>query len=130
MFLQFCQLLFGFILLSIFVIFFGHPSYVKYQDKKTLISEEKVLFDSNNLPAVTIMAKIPNIPDGWKRDKLTETGVTIPWDEYVEQFCDVSNTLTDLVKCIKENTFVLDVMASMEHMKMSATMKTATKLKD
>ena len=29
----------------------------------------------------------------------------------------------------KETTLVFDVMASMEHMKMSATMKTATKLK-
>ena len=112
MFLEFCQLLFGLILLSIFVIYFGHPSYVKYQDKKTLISEETVMFDSNNLPAVNIIAKIPNIPDGWKtkRDRLTETGMTIPWDEYVEHFCNVSNSLTDVVSCIKENTFELNDM--------------------
>ena len=38
--------------------------------------------------------------------------------------------LESALHIIKENTFVLDVMASMEHMKMSATMKTATKLKD
>ena len=34
-----------------------------------------------------------------------------------------------MIVMMKEKTFVLDVIASMEHMKISATMKTATKLK-
>ena len=79
---------------------------MKYQDKKTLISEEKVLFDSNNLPSVSILATLANIDSGWKLD----TGRPIPYDAYVEHFCDVSKTLTDVVKCIKENTFELNEM--------------------
>ena len=34
----------------------------------------------------------------------------------------------DRTGVMRERTFVFDVMASMEHMKISATMKTATKL--
>ena len=67
------KLIFIIVLAIIFLVFFGYPSLLNYQSNKTLISEAKVRFKSNEPPAITIavMTKKDNVmKHGWKDDSL------------------------------------------------------------
>ena len=80
---------------TIFLIYFGHPSYLKYKKNQTLISETKVDFNRNKPPAITVLAWRKQKEVGWKeKSNLTEN-------------CDVSQDFKDIIECIDNKTFNL-----------------------
>ena len=90
-----CRVVFITILFSIFLIYFGHPSYVKYNARRTLITETNVAFDTKKPPAITILARQPNIKHGWKN----KSQRSVPFDGSFTTFCGKSRSYEDAVRC-------------------------------
>ena len=54
------------ILAVLFFLYFGYPSYTRFMDGDTLITEEKVRFNPIKPPAITVVAWITELMKGWK----------------------------------------------------------------
>ena len=70
MFTLLARLLFISTLFTIFILFFGYPSYIKYRNKETLISEKMVPYNWDTPPAITVVAWGKQIEKGWRDDFL------------------------------------------------------------
>ena len=89
------------LLLLLFYILFGQESINKYLDESTFTIEEKVDFDQEAPPAVTICALKDAI--GWKHEGNFENVVA---KLYVfDKFCNNSANAEEALECIRENTF-------------------------
>ena len=80
----------------IFIVFFGYPSYVKFQKKATVFTETKVTLDPNKSPAITIFASRGTLFNGWKNEMYMTS---------VSSLCNASATFAKFVKCINDKTF-------------------------
>ena len=92
------KLIFITILLVIFIVFFGHPSYMKYRANKTIIIESKIKYKSENPPAITIAALQPSSywSVGWKGNS---SSVNLS-GEIVQSVCDNSQHYNKTFNCI------------------------------
>ena len=102
MFLLTCKLIFVTTLAIIFLKFFGHPSYIKYQKEGTVFTETKVRNDQTKPPAITIFTWSGVIFNGWKNASY------VTYSLNSENFCNVSDTFDKFVWCINEKTFKRD----------------------
>ena len=81
----------------VFFVFFGHPSYLKYQRKDTVFTESKVKYGPVNPPAITIYAWRKALFNGWKNTSYT--GYTsFDW----KNNCNVSDTFDNFVQCVND----------------------------
>ena len=103
MFLLMGKVLFITILATIFLIHFGLPSYLKYKENETLISETKVNINWNKPPAVTVIAWRQQSEKGWKEESDSDK-------EYLGKNCNISQEFQELTECINSKTFNLSEM--------------------
>ena len=94
-------------LFIIFVIFFGQPSYLKFKEEKTLISEAKVLYNWKNPPAITILTWKMHQNKGWKN-------VSSPHN-LLGTNCPGLGELNQTVACIDRQTFNLSEVLEEAH---------------
>ena len=91
------KLIFIIFLAITFLVFFGYPSLLDYQSNKTLISESKVRFNSNEPPAITIavMTKKENVmKHGWKDDSFEGER----YENVIGIFCNKSERLNETLQ--------------------------------
>ena len=101
MWLLACKLVFGTILTAIFITFFGHPSYVKYQKSQTFISEKRVRFNLLKPPAITFVTSTSPMFKGWKMQNDDEKWTNL------ETMCNTSIQFNELIQCMNKKTFKL-----------------------
>ena len=101
MFFKTCKFILITSLAVVFFVFFGHPSYVKYQRKDTVFTESNVEDGKIPPPAITIYAWRRSLFTGWKNS-------TVGKDS-----CNVSDTFDNYVQCVNDETFKLgDILLS------------------
>ena len=66
MWILICKHFFIGTLAILFFLYFGYPSYTRFMDGDTLITEEKVRFNPVKPPAITVVAWITEFMKGWK----------------------------------------------------------------
>ena len=101
MYILTCKLIFISILVIIFSVYFGYPSFDKYSAMKTMIVETKVNFKASNPPAISISAVQPSnngYSHGWKVD-FEYTRKTL------ETVCNKSKNINETLSCIEDKTF-------------------------
>ena len=96
-----CKLIFITFLAVIFILFFGYPSFIKYQKKATVFTETKVTHDLNNPPVITVFAWRGVILNGWKNGTYINSINS-------KDLCNASDTFETIVKCINDKTFKYD----------------------
>ena len=100
-----CRLVFTGILAVLFVLYFGFPSYTKFMDGDTMITEERVKFNPVNPPAITVVAWTTELMEGWKDG---------PEDALqLKDFCNTSASYSDIVQCVNHKTFNISDIVEM-----------------
>ena len=93
------RLVFMTTLFTIFILFFGYPSYIKYRNKETLISEKMVPYNWETPPAITVVAWRTNIEKGWRVDS---------YNQSLRKSCSNEfENFSKLIECIDRKTFNL-----------------------
>jgi hypothetical protein len=105
MWMVICKQFFTGILAVLFFLYFGYPSYSKYMDGETLISEEKVMFNPVNPPAITLVAWTAELMKGWKDVPMNASDL--------KSFCNTSASYSDFVQCVNNKTYALSDMVEM-----------------
>ena len=108
------KLIFVTIILVIFVVFFGHPSYLKYRANKTIIIESKIRYKSENPPAITIAALQPSSywSTGWKGN----SSFSYLFGETIQSVCDNLQDYNKTFNCIEEKSFKFSEVIMKGHM--------------
>ena len=95
-----CKAIFTTVLFAIFVTYFGHPYYKKYQENRTMITIENVPFKHLDPPTITVATSRSRPFNGWKPN-LDQTYTNL------SMVCNISQSYQKVVKCINEKTFLL-----------------------
>ena len=82
-------------LFFIFFVYFGHPAWEKFKDKRTLISERSVTKNVTNPPAITICPRNKN--EGTWKEKMPRNAITTS----LKKKCRRRN-ITDMTQCVGE----------------------------
>ena len=101
MYIHACKVVFITLLVVIFSVYFGYPSFDKYSAKKTMIVETTVKFKASSPPAISISAVQPSNKSysrGWKVDNLNGCNI-------IARVCNKSENITHTLSCIDDNTF-------------------------
>ena len=86
--------------LSVFFIkYFGYPSYMKFQQKETVITENQVEFDPEKPVMITIFAWRGWWGNGWKGNQV---GIRL------REFCNTSADFATIMTCIHEKNYSHD----------------------
>jgi hypothetical protein len=89
----------------IFFLYFGYPTFSKFMDGETLITEEKVMFNPAKPPAITLVAWTTELMKGWKDVPMNASDL--------EGFCNTSASYSEIVQCVNNKTFDLSDMVEM-----------------
>ena len=86
------------VLAGIFLGYFGYPSFIKYQNYDTIVTEARVSFDPRKPVGITIFAWKKTSTNGWKNNE----------DMYLEikKFCNESTEYERVVQCINNRTYM------------------------
>ena len=101
------RLLFISTLFTIFILFFGYPSFIKYRKKETLISEKVVPYNWETPPAITVIAWRKHIEKGWRVDSNNQSLKNSCTNEFKK--------FSKLVECIDKQTFNLSEIVNQVH---------------
>ena len=95
-----CRGAFSISLFLIFFYFFGYPSFITYQRKKTMFTEETVSFNNLEPPTITLAMSNSVLFKGWNTNSVEN------WSN-LSQVCDISEEYDKVANCVNENTFNL-----------------------
>ena len=88
-----------FLLLWLFLYFFGVPAVQKFLDKKVLVVKSRRDTKGTPAPAVTIVMRNDETQSGWKeKGQLGSAG-------FVQPLCSDANTTKSFASCIQKNTY-------------------------
>ena len=99
MILHICKFVVIASLAAVFLTFFGHPSYIKYQRQDTVFTETRVKFDPQKPVGITILAWKGYLFYGWK---------DIKYEFELKKYCNESTDFHRVVQCINNGTFKHD----------------------
>ena len=84
----------------VFLLCFGYPSYKKFQQKDTVVTEEQISTDPMKPLMITIFPWEHYTYNGWKENH-NHSGT-------LDELCNTPEEYEDIVKCIDEKTFKHD----------------------
>ena len=114
--LIFLKFFFSLSLFITFVLFFGLPSWKKYQAKEVFINKQKISIDDISPPAVTFCALDQETTSGWKFDNMSDYEEDYSDPENLNELdlrtdiltqCNDSNSVKEVYECVDGKTFNL-----------------------
>ena len=105
MLLQTCKFILITSLSAVFIVYFGHPSYIKYHRKDTVFTEATVEDGQIHPPAIRIYAWRRELYNGWKNSTFGDKNSC---HIKIEIQSNASGTFDNFVHCINDETFKLD----------------------